>query len=523
MLKKIFSGLLFLALMVSCTQEIEIFPQYVLPGTTNSLGQSAITFSGYSSNARQMTRAVMNSASGTGYDDFSLYVWTKDSTVINNWHTQWVTGGWTYVNVEPNQYLKYFDNFVNQYNFIGIIPQTTSSLSNGSVTLGVESFVTTNENNTPKEFLYATTSVLKADYTQGATMNFLHGNAKIYLKFISDDVNTQIIDYSPVTQGSSETHFNIKKNSNLILSASNYNSTNYIPQALINEIKSYYSIDGGTAGDYDIKTMDSGTHTLKVVKDIPNEYKMSCDMGNTGEYFEFFNGFKYLQDNGYNVTLNKPDVINYILLEGYVNGTAYTFAGLNFGVASGTVNSKPITTTVQPSGKEGIVVLPAVSANNTGSDAVLSTYPTKANVTVSLDGLNWNITETNNILQFDKPTLNISSNTVNSAISSPSVWYNLPCNNSNVGYTIKLSYIYKGVTIYDSRVFIPTSECQWVPGKYYTYVIQIKGRGNGHSEPNDVDGEDPVVSSPDANNEIKLFLVEFTPYSDGGTIIKEIQ
>lgn len=521
MLKKIFSGLLFLALMVSCTQEIEIFPQYVIPGTTNSLGQSAITFSGYSSNAKQMTRAVMNSASGTGYDDFSLYVWTKDSTVINNWHTQWVTGGWTYVNVEPNQYLKYFDNFVNQYNFIGIIPQTTASLSNGTVTLGVESFMATNENNTPKEFLYATTTVPKSEYPQGATMNFLHGNAKVYLKFISDDANTQIIDYSPVTQGSTETHFNIKKNSNVILSATNYNSTNYIPQALIDEIKSYYAVDGSE--NYDIKTMDSGTHTLKVVKTIPNEYKMSCDMGNTGEYFEFFNGFKYLQDNGYNVTLNKPDVANYILLDGYVNGTAYTVAGFNFGVSSGTVNSKPITTTIPPSGKEGIILLPATSVNNTGSDAILATYPETANVSVSLEELSWNITSTNNILQYNLPVTNITSNSVSTAIPAASVWYNLPCNNSNVGYTLKVSYIYKGVTVYDSRVFIPASECQWVPGKYYTYVINIKGRGNGHSEPNDLDAEDPVVGASDENSEISLFLIEFTPYEDGGTIIKQIQ
>ena len=74
MLKKIFSGLLFLALMVSCTQEIELFPQYVLPGTTNSLGQSAITFSGYNSgNAKQMTRVVANSASSsTGVSDIIL-------------------------------------------------------------------------------------------------------------------------------------------------------------------------------------------------------------------------------------------------------------------------------------------------------------------------------------------------------------------------------------------------------------------------------------------------------------------
>ena len=47
----------------------------------------------------------------------------------------------------------------------------------------------------------------------------------------------------------------------------------------------------------------------------------------------FFNGWKYLQDNGYDIqpatSGGKSDVWNYVLIDAFVNGSAYTVVGLN--------------------------------------------------------------------------------------------------------------------------------------------------------------------------------------------------
>jgi hypothetical protein len=174
-------------------------PTYIIPGTSNNQGQFAIAFGGYTNG---QTRAIINSESQTGYDDFTLYSWTKDSVVMDKYHAKWVDNGWTYVGVDGQQ-LKYFDNFVDEYNFIGVIPQTTASIANGVVTTNAESFAVDNESttDTPKEFLYAVTTVAKANYGSGVNMNFAHGNAKVYLAFTSDDANTEILDYAPAVDG----------------------------------------------------------------------------------------------------------------------------------------------------------------------------------------------------------------------------------------------------------------------------------------------------------------------------------
>ena len=85
-----------------------------------------------------------------------------------------------------------------------------------------------------------------------------------------------------------------------------------------------------------------------------------------------------------------------------------------------------------------------------------------------------------------------------------------------------MSYKYKGVNVYDARVFIPSTECQWSEGKYYTYIIQINGRGNGKQEPNNPEANDPTITTS-AKNEIKLFKVEFSEYTPVAPIIKEIK
>jgi hypothetical protein len=103
-------------------------------------------------------------------------------------------------------------------------------------------------------------------------------------------------------------------------------------------------------------------------------------------------------------------------------------------------------------GKSGVIVLPATSTLGDGTDAVLSTYPNKANASISLNGLSWSVTSTDNSSTFTIPPTKITSSDITNPIKSPTVWYSLPFNNSNVGYTIKVSYKYGGVKI-ESAVF----------------------------------------------------------------------
>ena len=134
---------------------------------------------------------------------------------------------------------------------------------------------------------------------------------------------------------------------------------------MVNEIKSYYTVDGGDAGDYDLHMGNSvwpsaTIKKLRVVKEIPEAYKMKVTMYGTDKTMEFFNGFKYLQDNGYDIqpanSGGKPDVWNYILIDAFVNGSAYTVVGLNWG---GDANSTPQYTIVHHEAVEGHDEIPA--------------------------------------------------------------------------------------------------------------------------------------------------------------------
>lgn len=472
-------------------------PTYIVPGTTNSYGEYAISFGNY---VNGQTRAAINSDSNTGYDDFSLYVWTQDSVVMDGWHTKWVSDGWAYAGVD-NQQTKYFDNFVNEYNFIGIIPQTNSSVVNGVVTTEVESFVVDNEatTDTPKEFLYAATTVQKAQYSQGAIMNFKHGNAKVYLKFTSNDANTEIIDYYPATDGYKVYTMTATTVPTLGPLATDIE----ISEEDMEYINSRYTSSKGFTS-YQSSNVISGDLEENMWQYLIGKYPTlsSITIGNWNSYVSNTNmRLIHIDKNGHTSADNDSYRAVFVNVQN-VNWNEYSTSG-NEGV-------------------KDIVVVPATSVIGDGTDAVLSVYPTNAYVDVSLNGLNWTVFDTDDIQKFTKPTTKITSNSVDNAIASPTTWYALPCNNTNLGFTIKFSYVYKGVNVYDSRVFIPAGECQWEEGKYYAYIIQINGRGNGHVEPNNIDADDPVIEEV-SNNEIKLFSVEFSDYSNGGVVIKEIK
>lgn len=505
-------------LITSCSQNVDVLigdgiigecrPSYIIPGTKNAKGENAITFSNYSDARQAFTRASVNSLSNTNYDDFTLFTWTNDSVVMNGFHVTYVDGnpsGWAYFNVD-NQPIKYFDNFVDKYNFLGVIPMTDVQMSESDnlVKVNVEGFTVDNETttDTPKEFLYAVTTVAKAEYEKGATINFKHGNAKVYLKFTSNDPNTEIIDYYPNTSGYHVYEINTKPTPVIGPLLSEIEITDED----IEYINNRYASSLGWISYYSKNTVIDGDLNNSMSVYLNGKYdnvKLASGQGNWAQY------------------LQNPNMrLVHIEKTGHTSQDNDSYRGWFVNVQNVTLVDKGESGS---QGKEGIIMLPATSINGDGSDAVLATYPQTAEATLSINGLSWSEITTSNSVTYSLPTTKITSNNTNSPIASPTTWYNLPFNTNNVGYTVKISYMYKGIAVYDARIWLPASECQWEGGKYYTYIIQINGRGNGKQDPNNIEGDDPIVENNPSKQEIKVFKVEFTDYEDTEPIIKEIK
>ena len=558
-MKNILYSIIFLIslLFYSCTQDVDVnilpaqwpYAGYYQPGQTNGNGQFVI--GGYVDGQYQsrvlasksfLTRAAV---SATYNDQFSLYAWTKDSTVMNGYHGIFnVTNNnatWGYT-----ENVKYFDNFVDNYNFIGVIPQGNHTYNNGTVTVNAQSFTEDNATYDDREVLYASTTVAKANYSTGASLSFNHLNSKVFIKFTSDDANTEILDYSPYTP---EVPYQPA-----------------VPGTQTTSTKSGKALDMLYAGEivYWPYAADANLTSTQA----NNFYKNTSNHGNMGDLMDVVNAqFVYYNTSGsvttnawpegnkkdmYGIQLapstNKDDFVGgttedtwkdafwtnastqikdvfrpsyaagwrVIRIE-HIAGTQYDAWLLN----NTEMTYKVITTTggtpevpYQPAtGKPGIIMLPATSANQTGTDAVLATYPSDVNIELSLNDPVWTINSISNTVTFTKPTGKVST----SQVASPTKWFTFPssvANTSNLGYTIKFSYKYKGVTVYDARVFIPTNKCTWEAGKYYTYIINIKGRGNGHDNVVDPEGDDPRIEQI-ANYEITINQVNIIDYIEG--------
>jgi hypothetical protein len=147
-----------------------------------------------------------------------------------------------------------------------------------------------------------------------------------------------------------------------------------------------------------------------------------------------------------------------------------------------TVNEGGIT------GKNGIVVLPATSTNQTGKDAVLSTFPETVIANVGLNGITYTVNTIEDEVIFTKP------GTINYSVYSATNWYTFPITHgADFGFTIKFSYTLNGITRYDARVFVPAVKCNWQPGKWYDYVIKVNSTKHGKDDPTKADEDDPKI------------------------------
>lgn len=211
-----------------------------------------------------------------------------------------------------------------------------------------------------------------------------------------------------------DTWVNLKRATNVIgsgVETSNIDTTGIY--VFINNIKSYYAVDGREPGDYSLNLSaanpnyqwdpDNGNRNLikklRVVKDIPAEYKLSVDMHGEGTFVTFFNGFKYLKDNGYNIQPKdnggKPDVWDYVLLDAYLNGTTYTVVGLDWGYSSSVpeytiehhdaIPGVPGVDPVPASGSEGLYIdgTLCLPTKDTLTATPLATYGTQKDTTLN--------------------------------------------------------------------------------------------------------------------------------------------
>ena len=215
------------------------------------------------------------------------------------------------------------------------------------------------------------------------------------------------VDPIPAYNDTTDTWINLRRNTNCDGSATRtstdggatYVDNFEIPAALVAEIKSYYSINNGTAGDYDLHMGNSvwpsaEIRQLRVVKDVPTAYRMPVEM-TSGDVIVFFDALKYLNDNGYKVTYRisggKPAIFDYPIIDLFVNGTAYTIVGFNFGVSTvydanvaGNIPSLEYTIVEHPEvpGVPGVDPVPACGSVGLYVDGTLC-LPTKDTLTTT--------------------------------------------------------------------------------------------------------------------------------------------
>lgn len=511
--------------LAACTKIV--IPNDSVP--INTAGEYAIMFSN-----RPSTKATAQSVSSTGYDNFSLFVWNSNNDTIMNPYTVHAIGSDYVYDDVSGQKLEYFSRTANYYDFLGVIPTThTMSLAGDSLTVkSLVSFTADDSRVTgtltadsPEEFLFASARANKADYGNIVNLPFKHGNAVIYLGFSSDRTDTKLLDYAPTIpehRDTTDKWFNLNRGSNVDGSptrtstddGATYVNNFEIPAALVAEIKSYYSINNGTAGNYDLHMGNSvwpsaEIRQLRIVKDIPAAYRMPVEM-TSGDVIVFFNALKYLEDNGYKVTYRisggKPDIFNYPIIDLFVNGSAYTIVGFNFGVSSvydasvpGNVPALNYAIDVIPEKPtiEGIRMFTADSlgVNNVPTDTLYCVHvphTTVADATVDASKATFkNRQVSSEVITYSLPSTTTLSST---PVWSATTFYALPGDANLNWLVVKISYTYNGVTAYDVRVPIKLPDGGLKQGKYYKYEIHITSTSTGTNDPGEAaDEKDEII------------------------------
>lgn len=477
-----------------------------------------------------ITRAYMIQQSDVidNYDSFSLFMWTKDSVLGNGMFNGILNpqqGTWGY---EGRQ--RFFDNNQPRYSFLGILPKGDYTIkADSTVNVSLEDFITEgveiNAQKYNKEFIVAKTTVEKQNYAQGATLNFEHQNSIVRIKFETNTGNNlEILDFTPYTPGTPEVPatpgtvttetrqskvidelvvgntigwpYGIDANltssqPNNFFGSSNATYGSYL-QAIANVVNAqfkYYDADGNvinTDWQYSPDITTNVKRNVYFIKLASTASASDFASGNDAFWQNADDNLKNIFQKAYNEGWRVVRINNTNSEKGWsawlVNNTQMS---LTVTTITGGTEYQPA---VEPTGKAGIVVLPATSQQQNGKDAVLATFPEKVTANVGLNGITYTVNTTEQEIIFTK------AGVVNYSVYSPTNWYTFPVvHANNFGFTIKFSYTLNGETRYDARVFVPASKCNWQPGKWYDYVIKVNSSKSGKTTPEEADEDDPKI------------------------------
>ena len=523
----------------------------------NTKGEYAIVFD----NPDPLTKAEMISTSGNGYDEFSLYTWNSNDEVIMNPFKVEATGVGTYeYDGVSGQTLQYFKNNADSYSFIGIVPTTDVTLNNSTVTLGVESFVVDDARVTgtlaadsPKEFLWARADVDKTNYSQVVTLPFKHGNALLKIGFISDDAATEIIDYSPATPATSVPGTKTTEHAKMfdLLAEGKLVGYGLIPNQ--GDYNGYYAgMDGNFFnlnpyhGGYNYVSKDRLAELMPLVNaqfiycdgdcNLVDKWEYGVDKkdkmflkfadGVNGAEFiagndAFWNNLtseektkmqKYYDSGCRPIRIEKLDDGNYFVwgesyaLASWVSptSTARDFKVINGGTigkaaSPGYTGIRVFSTQTDPT--DGYAHL----AHTKTADATVGTALTYDNRVTGTDVIPYSL---------PSPTVVPVGTTEADAVYSPTTFYSLPGDTGLTHFVVKVSYTYKGTTVYDVRVPLALPAAGLEAGKYYKYIINIKSTSNGTNHPEEANDEKDDVDIVD--NPIRV-TVDITDYIEGYT------
>ena len=390
-MKKLFTILISAMLLFAGCTKIEDM-------SLRNAGLSEITFN----TSTVDTKAIVDTTAMV--DDFGVYGWVVAGDYSRS-------GGYLMRNARYDKdgnavggpyYWPESDNY-NDINFIfTAYSQFDENVewANDTVKIAIPTLTQTviDDPDTFDDVLWAQTAVNHHQNSLGeherVVLNFKH--ALSWLQFKGEIINPTIKwvkvkqisfgEYRPAVPGdpgqeyiapyndTTDTWVNLKRSYSAVGSAtklkgpgeSTYTNAAALPDELVNEIKSYYTVDNGDPGDYDLHMGNSvwpsaELKELRVVKAIPAAYDLAVEMAG-GEIMHFFNGWKYLQDNGYDIqpanSGGKPAVWDYVLIDAFVNGAAYTVVGLNCWDS----NAVPQHTIVENPGQPYIAPTPDIPA-----------------------------------------------------------------------------------------------------------------------------------------------------------------
>ena len=467
---------------------------YWQPYQMNSNGQYGI--GGYVAGAPTTRAYTIQQSDVIGnYDSFSLFMWTKDSVLNGDMFNGILNPEQRTWGYEGNQH--FFDNNQPKYSFLGILPKGDYSIKvDSTVDVSLEDFVTEgvdiNAQKYNKEFIVARTTVEKANYAYGATLNFEHQNSIVRIKFETDNTNNlEILDFTPYTPAISaqdaydeivrDTTYNYQMSATTVPVEGPAIADINITDEDIAYINDKYTASKGFA-NYATNNVITGPLDEDMYAYLLSKYPVltTATLNNWASYVTNPN-MRLVHINTEGAQYNRYSGV-------FVNVTNVNFnTGGTMNVTERIVHHEAVIGK-EATGKKGIVVLPATSEQQNGKDAILSVFSETVTANIGLNGVTYTVNTEEQEIIFTK------AGVVNYSVYSPTNWYTFPVvHAANFGFTIKFSYTFNGVTRYDARVFVPASKCNWQPGKWYDYIIKVNTSKSGKSDPDEADEDDPKI------------------------------